>query len=187
MRSLLNECHERSSLHREFSRYVRSLFESSNTPLWRSAKHWLHIVGHSEGGACIQGSQAANHTHNLLAQRIHLCCEVFQPINWKWGRTLFRDSALWQHHWKRYPTKNLRIISRGTYVSNGTKQVKQAEKSAMTPLKHFPCHVMCIPCNDLHTFVDSQCFMDLLKKSLSKFLSLLLNHFQLQIEKLIHA
>ena len=41
----------------------------------------------------MQGSQAANHTHDLLTQRIQLCCEILQSINWKWGRTLFRDST----------------------------------------------------------------------------------------------
>ena len=43
--------------------------------------------------AYMHGSQAANHTHDLLRHRIHLCCEIFQPSNWKWGRTLFRDST----------------------------------------------------------------------------------------------
>ena len=41
----------------------------------------------------MQGSQAANHTHDLLTQRIQLCCEILQSVNWKWGRTLFRDST----------------------------------------------------------------------------------------------
>ena len=42
----------------------------------------------------MQCSQSANHTHDLLTQRIQLCCEILQSVNWKWGRTLSRDSTV---------------------------------------------------------------------------------------------
>ena len=49
----------------------------------------------------MQRSQAANHTHDLLTQRIQLCCEILQSVNWKLGQTLFRDST--SHALKRSP------------------------------------------------------------------------------------
>ena len=50
----------------------------------------------------MQGSQAANHTHDLLTQRIHLCCAIFKPINWKWERTLFLDITMKFTMWVVY-------------------------------------------------------------------------------------
>ena len=135
-------------LHK-FSRHSRRASRSSVIPPRIFARHWPLDKVYLVEGAHQRGLYAANCSRTTLEQCVHLCCEIFQAVNWKWGQ-ICSAIVQWNHKitcLSRYSRAEKRVSN--TFTKNWRLIVSCA---CIVPLSYYYIYLQKIPRNKFLIF-----------------------------------